>query len=493
MSTINELKMNDYRKLIEGKLGKSESITVYAKTNKLGNVEQGTFFCALVETNKLDKYMNNYNWDLRIGGGKPGFCFCWSGDKEIAEYRRLSKDGLEPFVHFRNFYGIKKTYFEISEEFRLYFNLYEDYKSLTSRTYYLIDDNGDEEEAAIIEENEIRIRLKLIKEYLAARKLSLLIYFEFMRFSDEDLDSLGLEKIDQTFKSEDTIYKHLIRTVNIGDKQTHSWILGKKVIHGAKDFKPDLFGVGKKQYEEFIIGTDDEGNDGLIYCCGLWTLRIDNNHPKYVMVYLGDLGHLEHKEQMYWKSFNVSYDGGISGVAWERNFEAKFTAPEQPDLFFKMKFELFQKEWAKKYGWSLFKPLSKDDFHNYKSLHIPLNNNRKEFDEQVLSLVKVIIDSLNEKKLSEGIEILKSNPKGIDKLEAFLQSKGIRLDEMIKFLRNLQTLRSSSVAHRKSKNKDDYLKVQDYFKFDELTLIEVFEDILIKTIWTLNTIEKYLL
>jgi hypothetical protein len=60
--------------------------------------------------------------------------------------------------------------------------------------------------------------------------------------------------------------------------------------------------------------------------------------------------------------------------------------------------------------------------------------------------------SLNEEQLSLGIIIDKKEPRGLDKLEAFLFSKGLSSHEMIEFLRNLQSLRSSSVAHRNGKN-----------------------------------------
>lgn len=234
-------------------------------------------------------------------------------------------------------------------------------------------------------------------------------------------------------------------------------------------------------------------DDGYLHCKGLWGLRMDNNHPRYVTVFLGDLARLHRKEQVYWKSFNVVHQGGISRVAWERGFEAKFTDPEQPDLYFKYKFEIFQKAWFEKFGWYLFKPLSKDDFHHFKSLHVPLTNDQKELDEQVLSLTKIFIDSLNEKELVKGISVEKANPKGIDKLEAFLISKNVRFKGMFKFLRNLQSLRSTSVTHRKSEKSKDYQKVRKFFDFDNKEPQEIFEDILIKAIWTLNSLEGYFL
>lgn len=318
--------------------------------------------------------------------------------------------------------------------------------------------------------------------------------------------------------------------------------MGKKLIAGLKNFKPDFLGRSEdKKYEDYIIGIDDDGKeifhtsnevelsnyfgknpgaphyltpvffkkevlnkyydnpekyeveDGFVRCHGSWLLRLDNNHAKYVVVFLGDLGHLHNKEQIYWKSFNVAHQGRVSGTAWKRGFKAEFADPEQPDLYFKYKFGIFQEAWHKKYGWYLFKPLSKGDEHHMKSLHTPATNDQKEFDAQILSLTKIMIDSLNEKELMKGLTITKKSPKGLYKLEAFLLSKFPPFKGLLEFLRKLQSLRSLSVAHRKSEKKVDYKKVREFFEMEKKDLPEVFEEIIIKAIWTLNTLENHFL
>lgn len=206
------------------------------------------------------------------------------------------------------------------------------------------------------------------------------------------------------------------------------------------------------------------------------------------MVFLGDLGHLSYKEQLYWKGFNVATKGKISHTAWDRGIEAKFADPERSDLLFKQKYHVFSEGWEKKFGWRLFRPLDKGDEHHFKTLRIPLTNEQKEFDEQVLSLVKIFIDSLNEKELEKGLTISKENPKGIDKLEGFLKAKGLVFSEMIKFLRNLQDLRSTGVAHLKGSK---YEKVRQEFSIGQKKLSQVFDDILANCIRTLNTLETH--
>jgi hypothetical protein len=176
----------------------------------------------------------------------------------------------------------------------------------------------------------------------------------------------------------------------------------------------------------------------------------------------------------------------MSYTAWARDFEAKFADPEKSDLFFKQRFITFQEKWETKFGWKLFLPLPKEDEYHFKTLRIPLTNEQKEFDDQTLSLTKLIIDSLNEKELAKGL-ILKKDAKGIDKLEKYLESKGLKIQGMIKFLRDLQDLRSSGVAHLKG---EKYSKLKTDLGIEVNKLPEAFNDLLIKAIWTLNTLEN---
>ena len=120
-------------------------------------------------------------------------------------------------------------------------------------------------------------------------------------------------------------------------------------------------------------------------------------------------------------------------------------------------------------------PLTEDDQYNFDLLRIPLTESQDEFDGLVLSLVKVIIDSLNEKKIQESIEDEK-DLKGIGKLEKWLQISG-RTDYVVhtKFLRNLQDLRSKGTGHRKGTGYD---KIASSFGVGTKDLREVFEDIL---------------
>ena len=235
--------------------------------------------------------------------------------------------------------------------------------------------------------------------------------------------------------------------------------------------------------------------DGYLRCSGLWGLRMDNHHKKHVIVYLGDLGKdLPHSEQQHWKNYNINSTGKISDTKFKRDFLGLFANAEISDLKFKSVFQKFQNEWYNNFGWYLFLPLTPGDKYNFENIHIPIVNTQDEFDHLILSLVKVIIDSINEKEIKKLIK----NPfdkktgnelKGsISKLERLFDENNLPgYSSHIEFLRNLQDLRSSGTGHRKGSKYDKTSKV---FELDGNNFIDVFDLILEKIIDFLNYLTK---
>ena len=516
-----------------GSLGKGEWTTVYSCRDGVDGV---AIYSALIKNALVKRSLEHPSWDIRIGDGGPGLESTFGNGKEKTRYVRSSDSGVEPLVLKRIFYDIRPDYWEVAEDFRLYFNLYDD---KLGRKLLHIDDNGDEHEAVLMKNGDIKIKTFLIRQYLTIRKMKLAIFFDCNLFSSRTIEELGIEEHSREEKGADFIYSLGVgRWMGFSDntRKSHGRLLGKKLVSSDPSFKPDIFGRQKKQYIDFIIGADDNGkeirftcdeaklsnyfganpgaphyltpvcfrkevlnkyysqpekytvSDGRLSCGALWGLHIDNNHPEAVMVFLGDLGRLSHTEQMYWRGFNLP-SGNMSRVAFRRSMLGEFTAPETADLYFKQKFLVFSEHWKKKFGWELFRPLTGEDEYAFKILRVPLTNDQREFDEQIATLAKVFIDSLNEKELAIGITN-KENAKGLDKLETWLKSKHFRSDPMMQFLRKLQALRSASTAHRKG---DNYEKLKPFFEMDKKELADVLEDILIKCVWTLRTLEKYFL
>jgi hypothetical protein len=328
-----DLKFSDILSGLDA-LGKGEWITAYSGNE--GYVEGPVFYSAFVEENRVPKCLEDPSWDLRIGNGLPGFSFSYEDGKETASYYRCSDEGVEPLLIWRNFHGIRKSYWDVSEEFRLYFNLYDDH---SNKRFLFINENGDEEDAVLLSDKSVKIKGRLIKEFLAAKKMRLAIFFDVRRFSEKTLEDLETKEHHEVLKGDDFIASIGVRACDglFGEKYlSHGSLMGKKMVAGLPDFEPSLRGREAEEFADFAIGVDEHGNeilntcdeerlanyfgknpgspqyvtpvffrkdvltkyysqpgkysveDGLLRCGSLWSLRMDNNHPKSVMVLLGD-------------------------------------------------------------------------------------------------------------------------------------------------------------------------------------------------------------
>lgn len=517
---IDFLRQNDFIEDIKSKIGLELWTTVYSGGFQTDSYENKFIYCALIPREKIEECLNREQWDLSIGDELPS---CSQYSDGTIEYEHFYDCGsIQPLVLIRDFYGVKPQCIEILEEFRLYHNLYFDNKS---NKYIKISNDGSEEEIVILESELVKIKTKAIRQFLSMKEMYLAVFFDSRRHIASHYDETQ-EEVERNYKDSSTTYSLYVGKDDFTTYAYYSRLCGKKLIAPLSKGKGRIwpYDESNKNYESFIIDVDEDGDDitfccnpdklanyfganpdaphyltpvffkrevlghyysspekfsvedGLIRCGGLWSLQIDNNHEKYVTVFLGDLGKLSHSNQLHWKLFNIQPDGKISSVNFKRSFLAQFTNSEKADLVFKAGFNSFQKKWHKKFGWHLFKPLAHDDEHFFTALRIPLTNEQSEFDSQVLALTKIMIDSLNEKDIVKKIANIDKNSKGITKFETFLQVNDVsNYEVVIKFFRNLQDLRSSGVGHRKG---DNYKKISKIFGINDKELTKVFEEIL---------------
>ncbi|MBV8736237.1 MAG: hypothetical protein JO007_03080 [Alphaproteobacteria bacterium] len=230
--------------------------------------------------------------------------------------------------------------------------------------------------------------------------------------------------------------------------------------------------------------------DAYLRCGSLWGLRMDNDLPDHVVVYLGDLGHLAFQEQLYWKSFNIRpASDRTSETHYRRSFLAEFADPTAPDLVLKQKLIDLQEAWEQRFGWQLFRPLQNDDAHVLKQLRIPLTESMGEFEHQTLLLTKLIVDSLNDARLAQELEGVLPDEKSIGKLERFFETKGYSPKQRdIKLLRLLQGVRSTAAAHRKG---EQFRKVSRELQLDDRPVSEVFRELLAQVNTMLTDINAY--
>lgn len=112
------------------------------------------------------------------------------------------------------------------------------------------------------------------------------------------------------------------------------------------------------------------------------------------------------------------------------------------------------------------------DKHCFITLHSLTKNEQSEFDSQILSLVKITIDSINVKKLKEHVSIDESG--SIKLLSAYLKAGGVKFDTA-SFFGGLQGVRSTGVAHRRG---SQYEKTIERLGIDDDTLTQAFDHIL---------------
>jgi len=130
---------------------------------------------------------------------------------------------------------------------------------------------------------------------------------------------------------------------------------------------------------------------------------------------------------------------------------------DAPDLKFRDVYRLFRQKWKVHFGWDLFLPLHDTDSHLMKTLRVPLSESRVEFEQQVLTLAKLVVDSLNEAEISKLLATDVADEKGIGKLERWLSQEGFDARQVTETLRRIQSLRSKMSAHRKGSDFDKFL------------------------------------
>lgn len=466
-----------------------------------------------------------------------------------------SSENIKPILIKRHYYGIKEDYWEIAEDIKLFFNLFEDKQN---KKFIYINDNGDEDNVIVFDEEGIKIKRLFLKEYLFAKKLVFIQFFDCIRYSEKDLGELKAQKTNEKREGDNFVYHIMLdnNEYHINEYKSVASVIGKKIISVPDTFKTILFSEEKK-YEDFIIGIDENGenveftcneeflanyfgknkgnphyltpvffkkevldkyygnsekysvSDGYLGCKGLWGLRMDNSHKDIVMVFLGDLGHLSYEEQKYWKQYNI-VDGKISPSCFKRSFLAEFCDPDTADLFFKQRFKIFQERWYKKYGWHLFIPLKKGDEHFFDTLRIPTKESQQEFDNLIQAIAKIMIDSINVKEIKKGLikdtddEEIKSKIKD----DLILITEGENRDKSIGILKKylaqihkvqfpemetfLKDLQKLRSSGSAHRKGEGYEEVKKKFSLEN-NFKEVFEKILIECIKILTTLmnKKY--
>ena len=516
----------------------NEMITVYQEPTE--EYSKHYIYCALIPSAHIKKSLSVSTWDMEFSQDIPSGMISNKGGREVREYLRYGVDnGVEPLIIGRSFHRVRDDYREISEEFRLFHNLYHERK--TDQYIKISEDGNEEETVAVVKSNYIQIRLKEIRQFLAIKEMHLAIQFIFSELSTYSLEELGFTESDNDRQRPDKLMRWMQRYGDldgINNCRAFSRLVGKRIVEPLPKTKSGFWPfaeVSEQEYASFIIDVNESGDeiiytsnpdelktpadpgnirgvdeeapsyltpvhfhkkvldkyyhepskytveDSLLRCGSLWSMYIDNHHDDIVCAWLGDLGRdLPYSEQEHWCLYNIPPIGGVSKTYFARQIESQFANSDRPEHVFKRRYDDLQKVSQTHLGWQWLLPLHQADAHHLQSLRIPATDEQQDFDGMVLSLVKILIDSLNEKSLRKLIAVEKQeefkNKSGLALLGAALHLNDLEgADVHIAFLRKLQNLRSSGSAHRKGKG---YSKIAEYFDIENQSLRHVFANIL---------------
>jgi len=494
LSQINNLKW------LQQSFKSTDMIPAYLSERQ--NTHSYSIYCILIPSDQREQILSKISWNFLYGDGLPNAAKYPEEGEEKIKYLRYGNDkGIEPLVICRNFHGIRENYMEISEEFRLFHNLYYDKKQ---NRYIKIDNDGNESVVATVEPSHIQIRLKEIRQFLAIKEMYLSIQFDYKEFSAHSLSDLDIIEDVSDERTELMYWNHYYGQPTFGSYKLLSRLQGKRLLPPLPKSKSGFCGFAEepeKKYIGFIIGVDEYGDEivytsdpsclagnfgsnpdaphyltavhfskhvldryyqqpskysvevSILRCGSLWTMYLDNHHEDKVCAWLGDLGEmLSYKEQQHWRTHNILPEGDVSEPYFRQQILNQFTSTDQLDHLFKQSYRNLQNACEESLDWQLLLPLNADDEYHFRCMRIPATDEQREFDELILGLTKILIDSLNEKQLNKLIPVeQRDNLTGsINRLEVALNSCGISdAADHISFLRKLQSLRSSSTAHRK--------------------------------------------
>ncbi len=459
------------------------------------------WFSSLVAPENLPKTLSDISWDLHWGQMRP--CIVTYGLHDDAElgYERFQDEGIEPIVIARE-RDSGPFFVELAEDIRLFLNLFPGENGNLVRG----DENGDEEVVVTVSAQEVQIRKGPLLRYLQARQMYLAVYFDHVLHLDEHGENplpeaeqyIDVREADRawSFGSCDDAGppfsrlcgKRLLappprqsRTERDGDGDRYAaFIIGEDEMGSPREYSADPKGLadffGKNpeapnyltpvHFKREVLDRyfHNPGkyavSDGVVRNDPHWVFRMDDDHSRRVLVFLGDLGRdLPYSEQLHWRAHNILPDGGLSRTARSRSFDAQPADGEQPEHRFKAAYHHFTKAWLDVHGWPLFRPLAASDQHLLTKLHVPTSDNPAELDAQLLGLAKILVDSLNDAELDSALVSAVAGERSLAKLERYLgMRKYPDTERDVGTLRTIQGLRSSGAAHARGSNYINALK-----------------------------------
>ncbi|MEV6808917.1 hypothetical protein [Streptomyces sp. NPDC051129] len=400
--------------------------------------------------------------------------------------------------------------------------------------WYYLDDAGRDQDLVRVRQTQSDLTIEIaalpLRRYLAARQRFLVAQYDRVT----RLVDVPNPKIDAVDRS--THHHYVFHSGDIGSRQLPGFVrlLGKHLILPLNMTPAELSYPYPRheEYPQFKIGVDAATGQPIVFTCdpdqlsdyfndrgtphyltpvyfrrdvlrrytsepsryqvdnnrltclGLWGISIGRNKEGLVEAYLGDLGRdLPSAERSHWLSFNEVPNGGLDEARFRRDILGQwYDGAPGPLRSLATARQKFSTAMAQVTGQEIYRPWDAADKVAFDGLHLPTSSEQQETDNQILTLAKGVIDYLDVKAIRA---LPGADPKGttINCIEAWVKELGEDPVPLISPLRLLQGLRSTGVAHPRSK---DWQATLVRAGLDKLQPDEQFVRVLVLTADALN-------
>lgn len=475
------------------------------------NIQQDIFgFCALVENDesKTSKYLSDFEWGFDTGSFGHTFYQQTStniGGQFMDQIDFISgdqKDEYSYLVAYRSFNQKYTPQVEINPKLIWYGNLVK-----VGNDY--LDPVTDE---TVIKVNDIKIQVltKYLKDFLCSYNKICVIVFDHRRFG------LVEDKFDpqqKSIRSKSSFILFTLSKYKYKDYNAYSNIIGKTIIRPyTKCRHSSLKYFEEKQFLDFIIGTDEETGEDILFTCDEnklanyfganpdaphfltpvyfnkivlnkyktdtknykisdgnvtfldeWMIPFTVNNDNKVVVWLGDLGRIPYEEQLYWKRENISPKGGMEKNFYDQQINNIFVDKILPEKWLFTLINQTNELAADRFGEVIFNNLSEADSSILSAFITPVSNNIDEFKEFLIQFCKIIAESINKKIIEKYVDKRKLVNENGDSLGSIAQlsvffnevdlMSGEKLIEAIKLIYNSRNKLAGHTASIKEYNK----------------------------------------
>lgn len=189
---------------------------------------------ALIVNESIDKYLETTSWGHREIASWSGNIFDWKitysedSEEDVTEWDYSEK--LKPLLYFKHFGPYHEKQLDIIEEFKVYFNLFQD----ESNNFYHQDINDSDILAIKNDNGNFYILNELLEKYLYLTSQSYILTFTYNRKGKKTIEELGLEETrkDHFIKDRNLSFFQYYGPSPSGDSKSYGTIEGKKVIYG---------------------------------------------------------------------------------------------------------------------------------------------------------------------------------------------------------------------------------------------------------------------